>query len=177
MPGVSVEGGTNSITLPSFATGGDPPADPSRSSANSKNKGPGITIVATSRSGGAFNRYGALKGDRAYTIYIDAALPVSMQFSDPASAEHPYAEALIPPQPLRTDLPVGLPKARLVIVCNLDTSGLLRNLRVLEPGPAVMTSKVLAALGHWKFTPVLRGDEPVEVSVFLGFNLDTNDRF
>lgn len=176
MPGVSVEGGTNSITLPSFASGGDPPSDPSRSSANSKNKGPGITIVATSRSGGAFNRYGALKGDRTYTIYIDAALPVSMEYSDPASEEHPYAETLIPPQPLRTDLPVGLPKAQLIVACILDTSGLLRNLRVLEPGPAVMTSKVIAALSRWKFTPVLRGDQPIEATIILGFNVNTNDR-
>jgi len=54
---------------------------------------------------------------------------------------------------------------------------LLRNPLVLEPGPAVMTSKVLAALSNWKFRPALRGSQPVEVNAILGFNIDTSDRF
>jgi len=177
MPGVSVQGGTHTITLPSFGAGGDPPSDPARSMANSKNNGPDITVVATSRSGGALNFYGLLKGD-VYTNYIDtAAGTLSMEYSDPTSAEHAYAGSLTPPQALRKDLPAGLPKARLILVGNLDVSGLLRDLRVYEPGPAVMTSKVLAALAHWKFTPALRGNEPIQVTVMLGFNIDTNDRF
>ncbi len=178
MPGVSVEGGTNSVTLPSFASGGDPPSDPSRSSKGKGKTGFEATVVATSRSGGALNFYGVLPGDRVYTNYIDTtAGTVVMQFADPASAEHPYAETLSAPEVLRKDLPAGLPKARLVIVGNLDTSGLLRDLKVYEAGPALMTSKVLAALVHWKFTPVLRGDRPIEVRTILGFNIDTNDRF
>ena len=64
-----------------------------------------------------------------------------------------------------------------MIACVLDRSGLLRRPQVLEPGPAVMTSKVLAALNSWKFRPVLRGEQPVEVNAILGFNIDTNDRF
>ena len=177
MPGVSVQGGTHSVTLPSFGAGGDPPSDPARSSANSKNNGPDITIIATSRSGGALNFYGLLKGD-VYTNYIDtAAGTLSMEYSDPTAGEHAYAGSLTPPQALRKDLPPGLPKARLILVGNLDTSGLLRDLRVYEPGPAVMTSKVLAALAHWKFTPAMRGNEPVQVTVMLAFNIDTNDRF
>ena len=178
MPGVSVEGGTNSVTLPSFANGGDPPSDPSRSSKGKGHGGFEATVVATSRSGGALNFYGVLKGDRVYTNYIDTtAGTVIMQFADPASAEHPYAETLTAPEVLRKDMPTGLPKARLVIVGSLDTSGLLRDLKVYEAGPALMTSKVLAALVHWKFTPALRGDQPVEVRTILGFNIDTNDRF
>ncbi len=177
MPGVSVEGGTNTVTLPSFANGGDPPSDPGRSSKGKRKTGFEATVVATSRSGGALNFYGVLKGN-VYTNYIDtAAGTVVMEFADPASAEHPYAETLVAPEVLRKDLPTGLPKARLVIVGNLDTAGLLRDLRVYEAGPALMTSKILAALVHWKFTPVLRGDQPVEVRTILGFNIDTNDRF
>jgi len=36
-----------------------------------------------------------------------------------------------------------------------------------------MTSRVVAALYAWKFTPALHGNEPVEVNAFLGFNIDT----
>ena len=177
IPGVSVRGGGNVITLPSFSSGGDQPEVPGRSSATD-NRGPGITVVATSRSGGAFNYYGVLKGDKVYTIYIETVLGTAvMQFADPTSANHPYAEDLTAPQPLRADLPANLARSRLVIACILDRSGLLRNPKVLDPGPAEMTSKVLAALTNWKFRPVLRGDTPVEVNAILGFNIDTNDRF
>ncbi len=100
-----------------------------------------------------------------------------MQFADPASAVHSYAEDLSAPQAMRTDLPAGLPKARLVIACVLDASGLLRKPQVLEPASAVMTSKVLAALNSWKFRPALRGEQPIEVNAILGFNIDTDDQF
>ena len=75
------------------------------------------------------------------------------------------------------DVPAGLPHSRLVIACILNRSGLLRNPQVLEPGTALMTSKILAALSNWKFRPVLRGNQPVEVNAILGFNIDTSDRF
>jgi hypothetical protein len=78
---------------------------------------------------------------------------------------------------MRSDLPAGLPKSRLVIACVLDRTGLLRRPQVLEAATAVMTSKVLTALNSWKFRPVLRGNEPIEVNAILGFNIDTNDRF
>ena len=100
-----------------------------------------------------------------------------MQIADPASADHPSADDLEMPRVIHADVPASLPKARLVIACVLDRSGLLRRPQVLEPGPAVMTSKVLAALNSWKFRPVLRGEQPVEVNAILGFNIDTNDRF
>jgi hypothetical protein len=178
MPGVSVKGGSNIVTLPSFGSGANQSPGAGRSNTNPVNKGPDITIVATSRSGGAFNFYGALKGDKVYTIYIETTLGTAvMQFADPASATQGYAEDLTAPQAMRTDMPAGLPKARLVIGCVLDRSGLVRRPKVLEPASAVMTSKVLAALNGWKFRPVLRGNEPIEVSAILGFNIDTNDVF
>lgn len=178
MPNVSVHGGTNVITLPSFSAGGDPPSAPGRSATGTDRNGPGITVVATSRSGGAFNFYGVLKGDKVYTIYIETTLGTAvMQYADPASAGHPYAENLVAPEPMRADLPAGLPRSRLVVTCILDRSGVLKNPQVLDAGPAVMTSKVLAALNRWKFKPALHGEQPVEVNVILGFNIDTNDRF
>jgi len=174
MPGVSVQGGSNSITLPSFDSGANAPSVPGRSSTDKNRHGPDITIVATSRSGGAFNFYGALKGDKVYTIYIDTTLGTAvMQYADPASAAHPYAEDLSAPEPMRADLPRNLKRARLVIACLLDRSGMLRNPHVLEPGGAELTAKVLAALPSWKFRPAMRGDIPVEVNALLGFGIDT----
>ena len=174
IPGVSVDGGSNSVTLPSFGADGAGPNIAGRSSVAKDHQGPGITVVGSARSGGAFNFYGKLIGDKNYTIYIDTALGTAvMQYADPTSAAHPYAEDLIAPQPMRSDLPANLKPSRLVIACILDRSGTLRNLEVLEPGGREMTTKVMAALTNWKFRPVFRGDQPVEVNAILGFNIDT----
>jgi hypothetical protein len=174
MPGVSVNGGSNIVTLPSFGAEGPGPNIAGRSSTGKDHAGPGITVVGSARSGGAFNFYGKLIGDKNYTIYIDTVLGTAvMQYADPASATHPYAEDLIAPQAMRSDLPADLKPSRLVIACILDRSGTLRNLQVLEPGRADMTTKVLAALTGWKFRPVFRGDQPVEVNAILGFDIDT----
>jgi hypothetical protein len=179
MPGVSVKGGSsNVVNLPSFSSGANKPTGTGRSNTNPKDRGPDITVIATSHSGGAFNFYGRLKGEKVYTIYLETQLGTAvMQFADPASEVHAYAEDLAAPQAMRTDLPAGLPKARLVIACVVDRSGLLRKPQVLEPASAVMTSKVLAALNGWKFRPALRGDQPIEVNAILGFNINTDDQF
>lgn len=174
LPGVSVHGGNNIITLPSFGADGGSGAAPGRTSAMKGREGPDITIVGTSRSGGAFNFYGALKGDKVYTIYLDTALgPAVLEYADPTSATHPYGEDLTAPHPMRTDLPANLKRSRLIIACVLDRSGLLRNARVLEPGAHEFTIKVLAALSAWKFRPAFRGEQPVEVNAILGFDIDT----
>jgi outer membrane biosynthesis protein TonB len=173
MPGVSVSGGNKTITLPSFGADPNQPAAPGRSNANKAEEGPGITIVATSRSGGAFNMYGTLKGDN-YTIYIETALGTAvMQFADPNSAAHAYAGDLVSPQAIRADVPANLRRSRLVFACVLDRAGLLKNIRILESSGTEVTSKVLAALPSWKFRPAMRGKLPVEVDAILGFDIDT----
>ncbi|MBV8052711.1 MAG: hypothetical protein JOZ80_16095, partial [Acidobacteriaceae bacterium] len=112
MPGVSVHGGSNVITLPSFGADSDP-ASIGRSSKIKSRNGPEITVVGSSRSGGAFNLYGELKGDKVYTIYIDTKLgPAVMEYADPTSANHPYAEDLVAPQPMRADLPPNIKMSR-----------------------------------------------------------------
>ena len=174
MPGVSVSGGSNIVTLPSFGADGGGPNIVGRSSATKDHEGPGITVVGSARSGGAFNYYGMLKGDKNYTIYIDTVLGTAvMQYADPSSAAHPYAEDLVAPQPMRSDLPANLKPSRLVIACILDRSGTLKNLQVLDGGGSAMTSKVLAALPSWKFRPVFRGDQAIDVNAILGFDIDT----
>jgi hypothetical protein len=174
MPGVSVHGGSNIITLPSFGAGGSQSNDPSRSSADLSHHGPAITVIGSSCSGGAFNLYCTLKGDKVYSIYIETRLGMAvLEYADPTSATHPYAEDLTAPQPVRADLPANLKRSRLIIACILDRSGSLKNAKVLEAGPADMTTKVLASLPDWKFSPAMRADQPVEVNAILGFNIDT----
>src|ERR1700674_1396494 len=175
MPGVSVQGGTTTVTLPSFGSpGGDAPSTgPGRSSTNA-HKGSGITIEATPRSGGVFAYYGVLKGDRNYSIYIDTSLGRAvMQYADPASAAHPSSEKLSEPEAMRKDIPDGLRPTHVVFVGTLDRSGDLKDLKVLASGSPETTSKILVALHSWKFRPAFRGDEPVEVNAIIGFGIDT----
>ena len=174
MPGVSVEGGTTTVNLPSFGSpNGDAPASGPGHSSVSDHKRSGVTVVATSRSGGVLPYYGLLKGDN-YSIYIETSIGTAViQYSDPSSAAHPSREALSEPEPLRKDLPDGLRPTHVVFACTLDRTGVLKDLRVLEPGATETTSKILAALPKWKFRPAFRGDEPVEVTAIIGFGIDT----
>jgi hypothetical protein len=172
-PGIAVSGG-NTITLPSFGGDGNAPNGSGRSGALAGKHGPGITIEATPHSGGAFNFYGALKGDKVYTIYIETSFgPAVLQYADPTSAVRSYSQELSAPEPMRAEIPAGLPHSRVVIACILDRAGMLRNLHLLEAGSKEIDAKILAALPSWKFRPAQRGNQPVEVNAILGFNIDT----
>jgi hypothetical protein len=175
VPGVSVHGGSsNIITLPSFGSDGSQPNDPVRASSVKERRAPGVTVVATARSGGAFNYYGsALKG-MVYTTYLDTKLGrAALEFADGSSGPGTYGGDLTAPEPMRTDLPDDLHPSRLIIAFVLDRSGQIKDPKVLEGGAADCTPKVLASLSNWKFRPVLRGDQPVEVNAILGFSIDT----
>ena len=176
IPGVSVQGGSTTVNLPSFGGGnGNDPNPPGRSATANANPRFDVTIVGTSRSGGGFNMYGLLKGDKTYTKYFETtAGTVTMWYSDPVSATHPYAEEITAPEPMRADLPAGLGRSRLVIACNLDRSGVIKDLRVIDAGPPQMTAKIMASLPNWKFRPAFHGNDPIEVTAVLGFNIDTN---
>ena len=100
-----------------------------------------------------------------------------MEFADESEATHAFGRTLTAPAALSNDLPEGLPRARMIVACTLDASGNVKSPRVLEPGPAQLTAKVLAALRTWKFEPAMRNNQPVEVTAILGFGIDTNDRF
>ena len=169
VPGVSVSGGTNVVTLPSFG-GSEPSATRSDVHKNSN----GITIVASPRAGGAMNFYGVLKGDRVYTIYFKTgAGMVSLQFADPESAIHSYTKDLVAPQALRTEISSGAPRARLVIKCVLDRNGVMKDASILQSAGGEFEKQVFAALPDWKFSPAFRGEQPVEVNAILGFGVDT----
>jgi hypothetical protein len=172
VPGVSVSGGSNMVTLPSFGTTPDPAA--SGRSNIAKSTGNGITVVASPRSGGAMNFYGALKGDRVYTIYIRTTIGTAvMQFADPASTAHPYANDLSAPAAIRAEIPADLRVGKLIISCVLDRSGVVKNARLLQSDAADSAAKVLPYLPNWKFSPALRGSEAVEVNAIIGFGVDT----
>jgi hypothetical protein len=172
-PGIAVSGG-NTITLPSFGGNGNAPNASGRSGALAGKHGPGITIEATPHSGGAFNFYGALKGDKVYTIYIETSFgPAVLQYADPTSAVRSYSQELSAPEPMRAEVPAGLAHSRVVIACVLDRAGMLRNLQLLEAGSKEIDAKILAALPSWKFRPAQRGDQPIQVNAILGFNIDT----
>ncbi|HKV82009.1 MAG TPA: TonB family protein [Candidatus Sulfotelmatobacter sp.] len=180
VPGVDISGGNGIVTLPSFGSdpSGNSLATPGRSSVSQQKKTLGVTIVATAGSAGAFEPYkNLLRGDKSIT-YLDTTLgTLVMEFSDEANTTHAFGGDLTAPAALRSDLPEGLPRARMVVTCKIDASGDVKNLRVLEPGPAQMTANVLAALRTWKFQPAMRNNRPLEVTAILGFGIDTSDHF
>jgi TonB family protein len=177
--GIDISGGTGQVTLPGFgsdSSDGDLPAP--NHSANKQRQALGVTIVATATSGGAFEPYKNLLRGEKYATYFDTSLgTVVMEFADENAVGHPFGGTLAAPEAVRTELASGIPRARMVVTCMLDASGNIRNVHVLEAGPAGMTAKILAALRAWKFQPAMRGNQPVEVTAILGFGIDTNDRF
>lgn len=178
VPGVDISGGNTVVNLPSFGSdpSGNAPSAPGRSPSIKHGEKLGVTIVATATSGGAFEPYKKLLQGQTYTNYIDTSLgTVVMYFGEATPSNQPGG--ITSPQSIRTELPDGLPHAHLMVKCVLDASGNVRNLHVLESGPAEMTAKVLTALRSWKFQPAMRGTQPVEITAILGFGIDTNDRF
>ena len=176
--GLSVNGGTTQITLPSF--GSDPsaitPTAPGHSPLKQRQSFD-VDIVATANSGGAFAPYKNLLHGEKHTIYPETSSSLGTAVMEYADESATGRGNIAPPQAIRSNLPEGLPHVRMVVTCQLDASGNLKNVKVLEAGPADMTAKVLAALRSWKFRPAMRGNDPVEVTAILGFAVDTNDRF
>jgi len=178
--GVEISGGSGAVSLPSF--GDDPatanPASPGRSTVRQHSKTLDVTVVATARSGGAFEPYkNLLRGEVSTTYFETSWGTVVMEFADQSAPARGFANPLTAPAALRTDLAEGLPHARMVITCTLDAFGNIKNPRVLEAGPAALTAKILAALPAWKFQPAMRNNQPVEVTAILGFGINTDDQF
>jgi len=180
--GVDISGGSGIVTLPSFGSDGSA-GDPNPASRSSLNKQHQqeftVDVVATATSGGAFEPYkNLLHGDKHTSYIYNTTLgTVVMEYADEQASNRSFGGTLTAPVALRSDLPEGLPRARMVVTCTLDASGNVRNLKVLEPGPAIMTAKVVSALHTWKFQPAMKNNQPIEVTAILGFGIDTNDRF
>jgi len=71
------------------------------------------------------------------------------------------------------NIPVKLNGARIIIRCQLNGSGVLREFQRIDADPGAPTAKIVSALSTWKFIPASRGNTPVLVDVLLGFNIDT----
>lgn len=171
LAGVTIRGGV--VNLPSFATG-TAPTPPGKTPSQPGRRSPDLTVIATTRSGGALNAYGVLKGPRVYTIYIPTRLGTGvMQFSERPNDIRGFQADLTPPEPQRTDIPPGTERARLVVSCVMDRSGVLKNFRILDATTADLAYKMIAALKEWRFKPVLRGEEVIEVDAIIGFAVGT----
>ena len=168
-------GGSGPPPVPGvWVTIGNEPSSPERwAGGEAPNKFP-VSIECTSRACNLFASYGRLLGDSTYIFYMETAIgPAVMQYSDPASVSHPYRGRITDPEPISLPLPQGLAHVRMVFACLLDRTGVLRNIKVLEYGPPAITSQVKARLPSWKFVPAMLGNQPIEVSALLGFNIDT----
>ena len=97
-----------------------------------------------------------------------------MQYADPASVSHPYAEDLSAPDPLHADLPAGILRVPVTIACILDREGVIKSAHILQSSDRQTAAKIMAALPNWKFRPALRGEQPVEVNAILGFSTNTD---
>lgn len=168
MPGISIQGGQ--VFVPSFATG---PA-PNIPRSTMPRRAPAVTIVATSRSGGGLNTYGLLKGSKVYSIYIETRFHFAvLQYAERSATQGGFAPDLTSPEPIQTDLPEDLPRTRVIISCMMDRGGVLRNIHILEAQTAEPAAKIATALQGWRFRPVLREHQAIEVDAILGFDVGT----
>jgi hypothetical protein len=134
---------------------------------------PAITVVASPSSGGALNRYNNLKGAKVYTIYIQTRMGTAvMEYADSTSTSGFQAD-LTAPEPMDFDVPSALAAERMIVSCVIDRAGVMTQLRVLEAANSEKTEQIMSALRQWKFRPVLRGEEPIEVKAILGFGVNT----
>ncbi len=170
VPGVTIQGGV--ITIPSFGSGSAipsaatiPPLGPRRP--------PAVVVIATSRAGGGLNAYGALRGSRVYTTYIDTPIGTAvLQYSDPAS--HPGFEIdLTPPEPMQAELTADLKCARVVVKFVMEKTGKLRDFRVLESQDPELAARLVRALRQWLFRPAFKQDAAIDVEAILGFGITT----
>jgi hypothetical protein len=166
VPGVVVRGGV--VSLESFGPKAVPRQKSDATAAEAARKAAPITVIATSRSGGGLNAYGAFKNRTVYTIYIDTtAGQVVLQFAAPSSIA--YNASLTPPDPLLTDMPSADSGRGVVFTGVLDTTGHLQNIRVIE---GTATSPAMEeALRRWRFHPVLNGNQPVAVDALIGIGM------
>ncbi len=174
MSGITVTGGGTVYNIPSFSGSPAPSPGSIRMADNQPRQSPRITVVASARSGSALHEYGVLKGSHVYTIYIDTAIGTAvMEFSEQQSSGPSFETDLTSPEPMRAVLPTGIPKERVVISCTIDRSGTLRHLHVMNPRDSAAERQLLVALGNWRFRPVLKGNDAVEVDAIVGFGIDT----
>jgi hypothetical protein len=170
--GITISG--NTIQIGSFAAT-PPPVGTGTNRPLGPRKQPGITIVATPRSGGAVNRYGALPGSKVYTIYLDTPAGLAtLEYATAQNQSQGFAEELTAPEPIATDLPPNLKGASFVLRCKMDRDGIMHGFQVLEAIEKNLAPALIAALENWRFRPVLQNGESIEVDAIVGLNVRTH---
>jgi TonB family protein len=100
-----------------------------------------------------------------------------MQFADPNSVGRAYTTELTAPRVLQAEVPSELittgQHSKVLIACELDSNGIVRNARILRSDGSAFASKLLASVPSWKFTAASRGTQSVAVEAILGFGVDT----
>jgi hypothetical protein len=171
MAGVSISSG-GGVHLPSFGGTSTGPAVPPRSG-KERRRPPGVIVIASPRSVTTLGNLGNLHGGRVYTIYLDTRAGTAvMQFSDP-SAREKFEQDLTAPEPLLVDVPAEMKITQTLAACVLDRSGALRNIRILRTATPEVVSRLVSVLAKWRFRPVFRGSDPIDVETLLGFGIDT----
>jgi hypothetical protein len=169
--GISISG--SKVNIPSFASA--VPMLPNIAVPLGPRRAPAVTIIATSRSGGALNRYGVLKGGKIYTIYIPtSAGNVVLQFAARTRGRATFEEDLTAPEALFATVPPRLSRARYLVAAVLDTAGLLKDVQLLEGEVSTFSTVFITDLQKWRFRPVLRNGKPISVNAVLGFNVGTH---
>jgi hypothetical protein len=172
IPGVAIDSGN--VYIPSFGGGTGGPTLPKRSHA-ARGQAPTIMVIASPRSGGALSNYGTMKGIQVYTMYMDSpAGIIVLQFSDP-SVKNDMEYGLAPPEPVLTEIPLGVFLPHTVLVCVLGRTGSLHDFRVAKTPYPSLIPPLIQVLERWRFVPALRGKDPISVDVVLGFGVDTID--
>ena len=168
--GITIRGGQ--VFLPSFAS---PPVLPQgKNLPLGPRRAPSVTVIATSHSGGAVKDYGIFRGSKVHTIYFDTSVGTAiLQFSERSSGGLGFDNDLTAPEPLQVEFPPDTVKSHVVVACVIDESGMLREFRILEATARDLATRVVASLRQWRFRPVLRGEQAIEVDAIIGFDVST----
>ncbi|MGH9704232.1 MAG: energy transducer TonB [Candidatus Acidiferrales bacterium] len=145
-----------------------------------------LVITAGPVGGGGLGIYGALHGQKIYTIYLP--MPGgnwTLQYCARAEGDKPGATEshsgivnlggglLAPEADAKFDFvrtPVEPEKENKLIILHgiLDEDGNLSELKVFQALDPVLDEIALTAFGRWKFKPAMRAGKPAPVEILVG---------
>lgn len=162
--GIHIEGAT--VNIPSFGSGAI--EEPSGRPRTGTRKSPSVTIVGTGRSGGGLAVHETFGSARVYTVYFPTARGTAVLQFAAESEMTAFGQELTAPEPINTPLPAEVTISRLIVRFVIDRVGAVRELRILDNATPLVASRLVAALGKWRFRPALRGEDAIEVNAILG---------
>ncbi len=144
----------------------------------------GMTIVATSSTGGGLKDYGVFKNEVVYTVYMDmneadkVRQNWTLQYATitPPGQAPPAADAvLVPPFPIAKPVPELRPEitarnvGRMIVAAGVITKeGKFGSLRIVQSPNPLMIEPALACLAKWTFEAAELNGEPIAVKVVVG---------